>query len=160
MHPRMMSLSRVRQEDSGACGCGPRAAFIPWFGHHRHFSDPGGPGFGGGSFGVRRPLRFLSWKLGLRDDQIAELAAIVNDLKTERAQNEVDDRRALSLLADAVSGENLNADGVQEAAKLRTDSAQRLQAEVTKAVTRLHALLDAEQRGRLAYLIRSGALVM
>jgi len=157
MHPRMMSLARVRSEDSGACGCGPKAAFFPWFAHHRHFSDPG---FGGGSFGVRRPLRFLSWKLGLREDQTAELAAIINDLKTERAQHEVDDRRALSLLADAVAGEGLNEANVREAAKLRTESAQRLQAEVTKAVTRMHALLDAEQRSRLAYLIRSGALVM
>jgi Spy/CpxP family protein refolding chaperone len=160
MHSRMMSLSRARHEDSGACGCGPRVAFFPMSGTHRHFSDPGGPGFGGGSFGVRRPLRFLSWKLGLRDEQVAELAAIINDLKTERAQNEVDDRRALSLLADAVAGESLNEASVQEAAKLRTESTQRLQAQVTKAVTKMHALLDADQRGRLAYLIRSGALVM
>ena len=159
MHPRMMSLSRVRSEDSGACGCGPRVAFFPWHGRHHHFSDPGGPGFGG-SFGVRRPLRFLSWKLGLRDEQVTELAAIINDLKTERAQHEVDDRRALSLLADAVAGEGLNEGNVQEAAKLRTESTQRLQAEVAKAVKRMHALLDAEQRARLAYLIRSGALVM
>jgi Spy/CpxP family protein refolding chaperone len=155
-----MMMSRVRQEESGACICGPRAAFIPWFGHHRHFSDPGSHGFGGGSFGVRRPLRFLSWKLGLREEQVAELAAIVNDLKTERAQHEVNDRRALSLLADAVTGESLNETGVSEAAKLRTESARRLQEQVTKAVQRMHAMLDSEQRARLAYLIRSGALVM
>jgi len=159
MHPRMM-LSRARHEDAGACGCGQKTAFLPWFGHHRHFSDPGGPGFGGGSFGVRRPLRFLSWKLGLREEQVAELAAIVNDLKTERAQHEVDDRRALSLLADAVAGESLNQAGVDEAAKLRTESTRRLQEQVTKAVQRMHAMLDSEQRARLAYLIRSGALVM
>ena len=159
MHPRMMSLALRHEEGSSACGCGPRAANHPWFGHHRHFSDPGGPA-SGGSFGVRRPLRFLSWKLGLRDEQIAELAGILNDLKTERAQHEVDDRRAMALLADAVAGENFGADGVQEAAKLRTESTQRLQAQVTKSLTRIHALLDPEQRGRLAYLIRSGAVVM
>jgi Spy/CpxP family protein refolding chaperone len=109
---------------------------------------------------VRRPLRFLAWKLGLREEQVAELAAILNELKTERAQHEVDDRRSLSLLADAVAGETFDTARTEEASKLRVESAQRLQAQVTKALGRIHALLDAEQRGRIAYLMRSGALAM
>ena len=42
-------------------GCGPRGGHGP--GHGHRFA--GGPGdeFGGGAFGVRRPLRFLAWKL-------------------------------------------------------------------------------------------------
>ena len=158
MHPRVMSLARAHQERSGACGCGPRVAFVPWF-HHRHFSDPG-TSFGGGPFGVRRPLRFLAWKLGLRDDQVTELAAILNELKTERAQNEVDDRRSLSLLADAVAGESFDSAKADAAAKLRVESTRRLQELIAKAVGRIHALLDAEQRSRMAYLMRSGALMM
>jgi hypothetical protein len=62
--------------------------------------DAGGQGFGGGRFGVRRPLRFLAYKLELDDAQIGELAKILDDLKTERAQAAVDDRRALSAFAE------------------------------------------------------------
>jgi Spy/CpxP family protein refolding chaperone len=156
----MMSLMRSRSESSGACGCGPQVAFLPWSREHHHFAHPGGPSFGGGPFGVRRPLRFLAWKLGLREEQVAELAAILNELKTERAQHEVDDRRALSMLADAVAGESFDAARAAEAAKLRAESTRRLQDHVAATTGRIHALLDAEQRGRLAYLIRSGALVM
>jgi len=31
---------------------------------------------------------------------------------------------------------------------------------VTKALSRIHALLNSDQRGRLAYLIRTGTLVL
>jgi len=160
MHPRMMSFVRAHREDAGACGCDPGAAFVPWSRHHRHFADPGGPPFGGGPFGVRRPLRFLAWKLGLGESQVAELAAILNELKTERAQHEVDDRRALSLLADAVSGDTFAAAKAEEAATLRAESTRRLETQVSRALARIHALLEAEQRARLAYLMRSGALAM
>jgi hypothetical protein len=155
----MMSLYRGHHEHLGACGCGPRAAFIPWSREHHHFSHGGGP-FGGGPFGVRRPLRFLAWKLGLREEQIAELATILNELKTERAQHEVDDRRAISMLAEAAAAEGFDGGRAEEAIKLRVESTRRLQEQVGAALRRIHALLDAEQRGRLAYLIRSGALVM
>ena len=160
MHPRMMSLVRAHREDAGACGCGPRAAFVPGSRHHRHWADPGFGPFGGGPFGVRRPLRFLAWRLGLAEPQVAELAAILNELKTERAQHEVDDRRALSLLADAVSGDAFDAARAEEAATLRAESARRLETQVSRALARIHAQLDAGQRGRLAYLMRSGALTM
>ena len=114
----------------------------------------------GERFGVRRPLRFLAWKLGLEEPQVVELAAILNDLKTERAQAEVDDRRALSLLADAAQGESFDRDKAADATRLRTQSTERVQQEVVDSLTRIHGLLDAEQRGRLAYLLRTGTLVM
>ena len=62
-----------------------------------------GFGFGGGGFGVRRPLRFLAYKLGLDEKQVAELARLLDEVKTERAQAEVDDRRTLSEFADALA---------------------------------------------------------
>ena len=55
--------------------------------------------FGGGPFGVRRPLRFLAHKLELEEKQVAELARILSDLKTERAQADVYYRRTTSGLA-------------------------------------------------------------
>ena len=60
---------------------------------------------GGGSFGVRRPLRFLAYKLQLEEPQVAELARILDEIKTERAQAAVDHRRALSAFAEAIEGE-------------------------------------------------------
>jgi Spy/CpxP family protein refolding chaperone len=133
---------------------------IPWSRFQRHFADPGNAGFGGGAFGVRRPLRFLAWKLGLREEQIAKLATILNELKTERAQHEVDDRRSVTLLADAMSAETFDASHADEAARLRNQSAQRLHAEVAKAAGRIHGMLDPDQRERFAYLLRTGALAM
>src|SRR4029453_13359101 len=58
-------------------------------------------------FGVRRPLRFLAYKLGLEETQVSELAKILDEIKTERAQAAVDHRRALSAFAEAVSGGRL-----------------------------------------------------
>ena len=68
------------------------------------FQYEAGGDFGeGGSFGVRRPLRFLAHKLELDETQVAELASILNDLKTERAQAAVDDRRTVVEIADAAA---------------------------------------------------------
>ena len=82
-------------------------------GHGQRGGDPpeGQPGFGGG-WGVRRPLRFLAHKLNLDSKQVAEMARILDELKIERAQAEVDERRATAEFADAVEGALL----VEEAA--------------------------------------------
>jgi len=109
---------------------------------------------------VRRPLRFLAWKLQLEDAQVESLATILNELKTERAQAAVDDRRTLTAFADAVAGETFDEARAGEAAGQRVTSTERLQSTVAKALGRIHAVLNPEQRTRLAYLIRTGALVL
>jgi len=124
--------------------------------HHHYWA---GDDFAGG-FGIRRPLRFLGWKLELTEPQLVRFAAVINELKTERAQAAVDDRRALTLLADAATGEEFDAAKAGEAAKLRVESAQRLQQRVADSLAQMHAVLDPEQRARLAYLLRTGTLVM
>lgn len=138
--------------------CGPRwGASQPWsdFSHHHY------PGFGHSpGLGVRRPLRFLAWKLQLDDAQMKQVAAILDQLKIERAQAEVDDRRAVSLLAEASEGDAFDRAKADEAAALRTKSADRVQRKVVESIERLHALLNSEQRARLAYLLRTGTLVM
>ena len=125
----------------------------------------GGHGHGGpgavddvGGFGVRRPLRFLAYKLGLDEKQVEGLARILSELKTERAQAAVDDRRSQSELADAVVGETFNGATAGAAGERRVASAVRLKDAVAKALEQIHALLNPEQRGRLAYLIRTGVL--
>jgi Spy/CpxP family protein refolding chaperone len=100
----------------------------------------------------------LAHKLDLREEQVTELAAILNELKTERAQAEVDDRRTVAGLADAVAAEMFDDARAQQAGEARVKSAENLRLAVAKALGKIHALLDAEQRTRLAYLIRTGVL--
>jgi Spy/CpxP family protein refolding chaperone len=124
----------------------------PWQAHGYGQSEEGS------SFGVRRPLRFLAHRLELKEAQVSELARILDELKTERAQASVDDRRAIAAFADAVSGAAFDGAKATEAAKQRSQSAERLNAAVTGALSKIHALLEPEQRDRLAYLVRTGTL--
>ena len=115
-----------------------------------------GPPFEG--FGVRRPLRFLAYKLELERTQGDQLVKILDQLKTERAQAAVDDRRSLSEFADAVAGETFDAAKAAAGADRRVETARRLKDAVVRAIQQIHAMLNPEQRARLAYLIRSGVL--
>ncbi|MGH7293663.1 MAG: Spy/CpxP family protein refolding chaperone [Polyangiaceae bacterium] len=149
---------------SGACGegagCGPHGGG-PWQGG-RHGPPFGGGGggddFGGGGFGVRRPLRFLAYKLDLDEAQVTELATILAELKTERAQASVDDRRTTATLADVIAAEAFDEAKAKAATGDRVKSAERVEAAVARALGRIHALLKPEQRAKLAYLLRTGAL--
>ncbi len=133
------------------CGEGPS--------HHGHgFGMHGGGGHDGGGFGVRRPLRHLAYRLRLDENQIEELARILDDLKTERAQVTVDERRAASAFADALVSDTLDGAKLGEAAASRVRSAERLRDAVVTALGRIHALLDPEQRKQLAFLIRTGTV--
>ena len=163
MYPGMMHWWKraceeaARREDMGA-GCGPGMYAHGWQRHHRgreRYTE-----FGAGGFGVRRPLRFLAFKLDLDETQVEKLARILDELKTERAQAEVDDRRALSAFAAAIDGESFNATVAGEGGTHRVASAERLRTAVIAALERIHALLDTEQRSRLAYLIRTGTLTL
>jgi hypothetical protein len=115
---------------------------------------------GGGAFGVRRPLRFLAYKLEMDDEQVGELAAILSELKTERAQAAVDYRRSTSGFADAIAGATFDLPQVAGIAEQRVKTAERLRDAVVRALGRIHALLRPEQRTKFAYLIRTGAIVL
>ena len=174
MYPELHSAlhdwwhSQRRNHGGWSCG-GPDGGPRGW-GRHGHGpgrgddGSGGGPDFGdgdgGGYFGVRRPLRFLAYKLELDERQVGELARILDELKTERAQAEVDRRRTVSALADAVAGETFDAAKAGEGARLRVASAERLRDAVLKALQQIHGLLDADQRAKLAYLIRTGTLLI
>jgi Spy/CpxP family protein refolding chaperone len=163
MHPGMMGWWRRRH----GCGeaeqsdqyAGPGAhGWHGGSGFHMGFRGGGGDDFGGGSFGVRRPLRFLAFKLSLSEQQVGDLAKILDELKTERAQAAVDDRRTTAAFADAVGGDAFDETKAAEGGGLRVKGAERLRDAVLKALGKIHALLDAEQRKHLAYLVRTGAL--
>jgi Spy/CpxP family protein refolding chaperone len=121
---------------------------MPGHGHHDEST----------AFGVRRPLRFLAHKLDLDERQVAALARILDELKTERAQAAVDDRRSLAEFADAVGGDPFDDAKAATAGERRVESAARLRDAVATALRNVHALLTPDQRGRLSYLIRTGIL--
>jgi Spy/CpxP family protein refolding chaperone len=141
-------------------GCGTHAQAGGGGGHEDWSAAPDDGDYGGGGFGVRRPLRFLAHKLQLTEPQVADLAAILNELKTERAQAAVDDRRARAAFADLIAADTLDAAKVDEAAKARVKGAERVAAAVARALGRIHALLNPQQRAQLAYLIRTGTLMI
>ena len=164
MHPGMFAWWKHAERFAHHHGCGASAgcgaggdtsAFDPEvFAHGDHFEND----FSGGHFGVRRPLRFLAQKLDLSEKQVTELAQILNELKTERAQAAVDHRRTVSGFADAIEAETFDAEKAASAAGNRVESADRLRTAVVKALGRIHALLGPEQRRKFAYLVRTGAL--
>ncbi len=146
---------------AASCGCGPHRTPEEESGWRPPLGFFFSGGFGeGGPFGVRRPLRFLAYKLGLEESQVAALARILDELKTERAQAAVDERRTLSAFAEALAGETFDLARAGEGAALRATSSDRLRAAVLAALPRIHALLTPEQRERFAYLIRTGALIL
>jgi len=128
--------------------------------HGNGFGGEEGGGFDGGAggFGVRRPLRFLAYKLGLEERQVAELAVILDTLKTERAQAEVDQRRTTAAYADLLVAETFDGAAATAVTSERVRSAQRVQEAVQAALGKIHALLVDEQRKRLTYLLRTGTL--
>jgi hypothetical protein len=165
----MMAWWKHAHRHGGGCAgegehaqhCGPEGGGGGgrWRGHraeeafagHEHDEDFG-------SFGVRRPLRFLAYKLELEDAQVTELANILNELKTERAQAAVDHRRSTSAIADSIAGEALDEAKLGQGTAERVKTAERLRDAVVRAIGRIHAILKADQRQKLAYLIRTGAL--
>jgi Spy/CpxP family protein refolding chaperone len=168
MHPGMLNWWRQARRASHAWGvapgCGPSgwgpSEGSSWEGQAASPPDQEGDFGGGGPFGVRRPLRFLFHKLGLDERQVAELARILNELKTERAQAAVDYRRSTAALADAIAADVFDAGKAAAIAGERVKSAERLRDALVSALGKIHALLTSEQRAKLAYLIRTGALVI
>jgi Spy/CpxP family protein refolding chaperone len=123
------------------------------------FEHRGGDGdeFFGAGLGVRRPLRFLAWRLDLDEPQVEALARILEQLKLERAQAALDLRRAAAALADAFAGEFGRAQA-EAAAEQRAAASRRVQEATARALEELHGLLEPEQRRALAELIRTGAI--
>jgi hypothetical protein len=151
-------------------GCGDFEPAFAWAGH-RHgshdgprtadlrFSTGGGEDDAGGAgLGVRRPLRFLAWKLDFTAEQLEGAARILERLKIERAQAAVDQRRSAADLADAIEGEAFDGSQADAATEKRVTAALAVQRAVAKALAELHGILEPDQRRRLAMLIRTRAI--
>jgi Spy/CpxP family protein refolding chaperone len=83
---------------------------------------------------------------------------VLDELKIERAQGEVDDRRARAEFADAVAGSAFDAAKAAAAGERRVQTAAKLRDALTRALSAIHAVLRPEQRERFAYLVRTGVL--
>ncbi|HTU63766.1 MAG TPA: periplasmic heavy metal sensor [Polyangiales bacterium] len=162
MHPGFMGWWKHRHAHAcdmhaGAHGgrWGDRAGCSAHAGFHAGSYEPGDPG---GGFGVRRPLRFLAHKLELNESQLEVFARALDALKTERAQASVDQRRRVSTLAEALEQSDFDEGKLREAGEQQEKSASQVRAAVETALRKMHAVLDADQRKRLAYLLRTGVL--
>lgn len=111
-------------------------------------------------FGVRRPLRYLGYRLDLDDTQMRRVAAVLDGLKTEREQAKLDEARSLTDVASLVTKDGLSVDDLQAALVPRVRAAERLQLAVARAVQDIVSVLDAEQREEFAYLLNSKALTL
>lgn len=111
-----------------------------------------------GTFGVRRPLRYLSYQLDLDEAQRRRIAAALDRLKMEREQGKLDKKKTVSDLADLVTRENVSVDELRKALAPRLESTENLQMAIARAVQEIVAVLDADQREEFAHLLRSGVL--
>ena len=104
------------------------------------------------------PLRFLAHKLGLDEKQFTELARILDEIKTERAQSAVDDRRTLTDFADAMAADPFDSAKAAAGATRRAESTARVNAVLAKSLQQIHNLLNPDQRARFSHMIRTGML--
>jgi Spy/CpxP family protein refolding chaperone len=160
MHTHFWAHRRAMHKFQVLGGCFKREGCGPESRHWGESDDEGFFGGGGGGFGIRRPLRFLAHQLELDEGQIATLARVLDELKTERAQGEVDRRRSVAAFADALASDVFDTAKATAGGELRGKSATRLCEAIVKALQQLHAILKPEQRTRLAYLIRAGRLAI
>jgi Spy/CpxP family protein refolding chaperone len=114
----------------------------------------------GPTFGVRRPLRHLAWKLNLTEAQIRDVVDVLDKLKTGYNQAQLDRDRSTSEIAGVFSASEFDAARAGAALSMRTRATESLNQELLAAMQRIFALLNEDQRRDFAYLLRSGAFVL
>ena len=151
------SFENEPQSDNRAGGERPRNT---WYAQREH---RGRRGHRSGNFGVRRPLRYLTYQLDLDESQRRQVAAALDSVKLEREQMALDEKKMISELADLVydgaanEAENkLNTDALKETLSTRVRSSEQLQKRTAKALKQIVEILDPDQRQEFAYLIRTG----
>ncbi len=115
---------------------------------------------GGRSFGVRRPLRYLSHHLDLDESQTRRMATVLNTLKTEREQAALDEKRTVAGLAALMEEGTPTLAEVREVLAARTKSAEQLNEETAKAVVAISDFLDQDQREEFIQLLLTGSVTL
>ncbi|MEM1152543.1 MAG: hypothetical protein AAGI44_00285 [Pseudomonadota bacterium] len=116
---------------------------------------PSGP-----AFGVRRPLRFLSYELDLSEQQTRRMASALNAIKNQREQSALDQKRSASAIAQLVMDGAPTLDDISEVLESRNQSAAQLNAEIAQAVVQIADMLDEDQRERFADLLINGTIAL
>jgi hypothetical protein len=112
--------------DSGSRTTEVEAAEPSWYEQrvHRH------RGRRSGSFGVRRPLRFLSYQLDLDESQRRRIAVVLDGLKTEREQAALDEKKMVTELADRLTDPAVTTDALTGTLNARVRSTERVQQQI------------------------------
>jgi hypothetical protein len=124
-----------------------------WYAHKEHRQQRRHSG----SFGVRRPLRYLSYQLDLDEPQRRQIGAVLDEVKIEREQAALDEKKMVAELADQISQPEIKADSLRETLTTRVRSTEQIQRCSANALEKIVATLDADQREEFAYLLRTGA---
>lgn len=111
-----------------------------------------------GGFGVRRPLRYLSYHLDLDEQQRRKVAACFERIKLEREQANLDRKKADGVLADGFLREDVSVDALRQALAPRTQVESNMQIVLAKELVEIASVLDPDQREEFAHLLRTGVL--
>ena len=111
-----------------------------------------------GGFGVRRPLRYLSYHLDLDESQRRKLAASLERLKLEREQARLDRKKADASLADALADPEVTGEAIVAALLPRAQIVTEMQTVIAEELQKIVAALDDDQREEFAHLLRTGIL--
>ena len=112
----------------------------------------------GAQFGVRRPLRYLSYQLDLSENQMRRMSSVLNAIKNEREQSALDEKRTVTAIADLMADGTPTLEEFSEALQPRTRSAEQLQAEIASGLVQIFDILDDDQREQFVVLLLSGAI--
>ena len=137
----------------------------PAYAYSLHFSSPyesrrhgHGHSRRGSDFGVRRPLRYMRYQLDLDESQTRRVAAVLNRLKLEREQGQLDEKRCVAAIADLVAVGSPTQEEVKVALAARVTNAERLQNEVALVVREICEILDDDQREVFSDMLRTGSI--
>lgn len=114
----------------------------------------------GASFGVRRPLRYLAHRLDLDENQVRRMAAVLNQLKTEREQASLDEKRTVANLAGLLTEGTPTLEDCKKQLSGRISAAEHMVEETAKAIVALSELLDEDQMAEFIDLLLTGEFTL
>jgi len=115
---------------------------------------------GARGFGVRRPLRYLTHHLELDESQVRRMATVLNSLKTEREQVELDEKRTVAAMATLLESGTPTLDEVRDVLDVRVKSAEQLKEETAKSVVAISDFLDEDQRQEFIKLLLTNSVTL
>ena len=146
--------AHARSGRHGGCSRGGGRDFRGRHGGWRGEEGRQGRGWGGPRMSMEgRAKRMLIRRLGLREEQEVTLDASIADAKKAFERYADDMKASRSGLASAVRGDSVDHIRLGVLFESHDESTATLRADMVRAIERLHAALDADQRIRLSDLL-------